>query len=395
MKKSVTLIIIAVAALAMGLVVFLPSALKNGGNDMDSSNQVPSISAPDMNSNSPTPETSESNSRLPENPNTAIKFDKTKLKDIYYAGGCFWGVEAFLARVPGVYNAEVGYANGNTENPSYEDVCYKNTGHAETVYVQYDPDIISLEKLTEAFFTVINPTSINKQGNDKGAQYRSGIYYTNEADKPIIDAVVTSEQKMYDKPIVTEVLPLSNYYVAEDYHQDYLEKNPNGYCHISFDSLKDIEPEVNVDPTKYSKPSDDELRKILTTEEYNVTQKSSTELSFSGEFWDNMKPGLYVDIVTGEPLFTSTDKFESACGWPSFTKPVDEEVIVEVVDKTFGMVRTEVRSRVGDSHLGHVFEDGPKDRGGLRYCINSASLRFIPLEDLEKEGYGDFAILIK
>ncbi len=333
---------------------------------------------------------------LPKNPNKNISFDTSNLQDIYFAGGCFWGTEAYLARVPGVYDATVGYANGNTKNPTYEDVCTRNTGHAETVHVLYDPEIISLEKLTEQFFKTINPTSVNRQGNDMGSQYRSGIYYVNETDKDIIASVVQEEQTKYEKAIVTEVLPLENYYLAEEYHQDYLEKNPDGYCHVSFDSLNDHRTEdVTVDPSLYTKPSDDELHKKLSPEEYNVTQNAATERSFTGKFWDNTEVGLYVDVATGEPLFTPTDKFDSGCGWPSFTKPIDDEVIVEESDESFGMTRTEVRSRVGDSHLGHVFEDGPIDKGGLRYCINSASLKFIPYADMEKEGYAEFIKLIK
>ena len=319
------------------------------------------------------------------------------LKDIYFAGGCFWGVEAYFARMPGVYDATVGYANGNTENPTYEQVSYEDTGHAETVHVQYDPDVISLKTLTEHFFKIVNPISLNQQGNDVGSQYRTGMFYTDEADKEALAVVMAEEQKKYDKPIVTELLPLSNFYLAEEYHQDYLVKNPNGYCHVDFSSLNDLleSPKIVVDPAKYSKPLDEELRKILTPEQYNVTQLADTEAAFSGAYFDNHDPGLYVDVVTGEPLFSSADKYDSGCGWPSFTKPIDPAVIIENVDNSFGMTRTEVRSRVGDSHLGHVFPDGPADKGGLRYCINSVSIRFIPFDDMEKEGYGEFKPLVQ
>ncbi len=337
-----------------------------------------------------------SSSKLPENPNLKLNFNKDNLKEIYFAGGCFWGVEAYASRIPGVYDVTVGYANGNKDNPTYEEVCTDDTGFAETVHIQYDPSYIDLQTLTSQLFKIINPTSMNKQGNDVGSQYRTGIYYSSSDDLEAITSVVKEEQKKYDKMIVTEVLPLKNYFLAEDYHQDYLEKNPNGYCHISFDSLKDIPmKEVQVDPMKYSKPSDDVLREKLTKEEYNVTQNAATEAAFSGKYWETKDPGIYVDVVTGEPLFLSVDKFESGCGWPSFTKPIIQDVVTEHKDSSFGMTRTEVRSRVGDSHLGHVFTDGPKDKGGLRYCINSVSIKLIPYDEMDEAGYGEYKNLIK
>lgn len=324
---------------------------------------------------------------------TEVDIDVDNLKDIYYAGGCFWGVEEYFSRIPGVYDVTSGYANGNTENPSYEEVCYGNTGHAETVHVRYDPGIISLKTLTEQFFKIINPTSHNKQGNDVGSQYRTGVYYTDDGDRAVIEPIFKEVQMLYDKDIFTELLPLNHYYIAEDYHQDYLVKNPNGYCHIDFSSLDDIElesGEPSVDPTKYTKPSDTEIKAMLTAEQYNVTQNAGTEAAFANEYFDNIEAGLYVDIVTGEPLFSSVDKYDSGCGWPSFTKPINPAVLVENEDISFGMSRIEVRSRVGNSHLGHVFTDGPREKGGLRYCINSVSLRFIPYAEMEAEGYAEF-----
>jgi peptide methionine sulfoxide reductase msrA/msrB len=319
------------------------------------------------------------------------------LREMHYAGGCFWGVEEYFSRIPGVHDVTVGYANGHTKSPTYEEVCSGRTGHAETVRVVYDPDLVSLKTLTEQFFKIINPLSLNRQGNDIGSQYRTGIYFVRESDKNVLEAVAAEVQKKYSKPLAVELLPLNNYYLAEEYHQDYLKKNPGGYCHVSFDSLKDIRAEKKeiINPGKYSKPSDDVLRKVLTPEEYNVTQRSGTERAFSGKYWDNKEPGIYVDVATGEPLFSSADKFESGCGWPSFTKPVDPAVVVRRDDNSFGMRRIEVRSRVGDSHLGHVFDDGPRDEGGLRYCINSLSLRFIPYADMEKEGFGEYKAFVK
>ena len=323
----------------------------------------------------------------------AVNINTENLHEIYYAGGCFWGVEEYFSRIPGVYDVVSGYANGNVENPTYEQVCSNTTGFAETIRVQYDPEIISLETLTEQYFTLIDPLSVNRQGNDTGSQYRTGIYYTDEADRAPAEKVMAGVQKKYDEPLAVELQPLTNFYLAEDYHQDYLKKNPNGYCHISFDGLNDLK--VRSDGTVGMKLSEGELRKLLTPEQFEVTQNSATEQPFTGEYWDNEEPGLYVDVVTGEPLFSSADKFDSGCGWPSFTKPLEDDAVAEKRDSSHGMERVEVRSSQGDSHLGHVFEDGPTDRGGLRYCINSASLRFIPLDQMEAEGYGEYIPMVK
>ncbi len=307
-----------------------------------------------------------------------------KRHEIYLAGGCFWGVEAYMSRIYGVYDVTSGYANGKTENPTYEEVCYMNTGHAETVHVQYDPARVDLNTLLGYYFRIINPVSVNKQGNDVGTQYRTGIYYTDEADLPVIEAKMAEIQAKYDEPLAVEVEPLKHYFLAEEYHQDYLEKNPNGYCHIDLNTVNDI----IIDPARYPKPSDDVLKETLTESQYRVTQLNETERAFENTYWDNHEPGLYVDVATGEPLFSSKDKYDSGCGWPSFVEPIDKQVVTYDDDTSYNMVRTEVRSRSGDSHLGHVFTDGPKDRGGLRYCINSASIRFIPLDEMESEGYG-------
>lgn len=326
-----------------------------------------------------------------ENPNDSIDYSKTKLKTIYLAGGCFWGVEAYMEKVYGVADVVSGYANGNTENPTYEDVLYKNTEHAETVKVDYDPEKISLEKILDYYLLVVDPTSLNKQGNDRGTQYRSGVYFTDENERKIIEERLKKEQEKYKDKIVVEVQKLENFYKAEEYHQDYLKKNPNGYCHIDISKAN----EVIIDQSKYPKPSDEELKKKLTEAQYKVTQENDTEHAFSNEYWDNKEKGIYVDVATGEPLFSSTDKYDSGCGWPSFTKPISKEVVTYHKDFSFNMERIEVRSRSGDSHLGHVFDDGPKESGGLRFCINSASIRFIPLEDMEKEGYGYLTHIIK
>lgn len=315
-------------------------------------------------------------------------------QEIYLAGGCFWGLEAYFEKLPGILHAEVGYANGSTEKPSYQDVI-NQSGHAETVYIKYDPTVISTTNIIKAFFKVVNPTSLNKQGNDIGIQYRSGIYYTNEYQKEIALTYIHELQKNYDKSIVTEVLPLDNYYKAEEYHQNYLQKNPHGYCHIDLNDANTFIEESslnksilkNIIDKNYQKPSDDVLKKSLTRLQYEVTQFAATEQSFTNEYVDLFDDGIYVDIVSGEPLFSSIDKYHSGCGWPSFTKPIIPEIITEHEDTSLGLTRTEVRSKYANSHLGHVFDDGPKEKGGLRYCINSASIRFVPLERMELEGY--------
>lgn len=317
-----------------------------------------------------------------------VEMNSENLKEIYFAGGCFWGVEEYFSRIPGVYDAVSGYANGNTEQPTYEEVCSDNTGFAETVRVRYDPAVVSLRILTGQYFKIIDPVSVNGQGNDRGTQYRTGIFYTEEKDCASIRPVMAEIQKDYSGPLAVELAPLQNFYPAEDYHQDYLQKNPGGYCHIDFSSLEDLT--VRANGTVGIRIPEKELREELTPLQYEVTRNAATERPFTGEYWDSKEPGLYVDIVTGEPLFTSADKFDSGCGWPSFTKPIEPEAVTQQEDNSHGMNRVEVRSHDGDSHLGHVFEDGPRESGGLRYCINSASLRFIPLSRMEEEGYGDY-----
>lgn len=315
------------------------------------------------------------------------------MADIYLAGGCFWGVEKYIGLIRGVQATEVGYANGKTADPSYEQVCSGSTGHAETVKTTYNPNTIPLEFLLRLFMEVIDPTSLNRQGNDRGSQYRSGIYYSDPQDKATCQRIIEEFQPLYDRPIVVEVLPLENYYPAEEYHQKYLEKSPGGYCHIG-PARFDKAAKAVVDPSLYAKKSQEDLAQILSPLSFSVTQKNATEPPFDNAYWQEFRPGIYVDITTGEPLFLSTDKFDSGCGWPSFAKPLDPNVLEEKVDASHGMIRTEIRSRLGDAHLGHVFDDGPTEQGGLRYCINSASLRFIPKEAMVDEGYGHLIDLL-
>ncbi len=315
-------------------------------------------------------------------------------KEIYLAGGCFWGVEKYLNEIPGIIDTEAGYANGDTENPTYKDVCFNDTGHAETVRVKYDSKLVSLNHILNLYFEIINPTSLNRQGFDIGKQYRTGIYFTHSEDEKIIKSAISRLQQNYKKPILIEVLPLDNYYPAEEEHQKYLEKNPGGYCHIGKDSFERARKAI-VDPMDYTRPNDDVIRNTLTDLQYRVTMEEATEPPFDNEYWNEFSPGIYVDIVSGEPLFSSKDKFHSSCGWPSFAKTIDPSVINTRKDLSYGMMREEVRSRVGDIHLGHIFNDSPQELGGLRYCINSASIRFIPKDKMEEEGYGKYISLVE
>lgn len=316
------------------------------------------------------------------------------MSEIYLAGGCFWGLEEYIGAIRGVQSTQIGYANGSTKHPTYDEVCTENTGHVETVKVDYNSEKLPLDFLLNMFFDVIDPTTLNRQGADSGSQYRTGIYYTQTEDLDVIQEAIVKLQKRYDKPIVIEVKPLDNYMLAEEYHQKYLQKNPGGYCHIGAEKIEKASNAI-INPTKFTLPPQESLKEKLSKTQFEVTQNSGTERPFENEYWDHYKQGIYVDVTTGEPLFTSNAKFESGCGWPSFSKPIDPFVVKEKTDDSHGMVRTEVRSRVGNAHMGHIFDDGPQESGGLRYCINSASLRFVPKEEMEQEGYGYLLRLVK
>lgn len=311
------------------------------------------------------------------------------MKEIYLAGGCFWGVEGYFRRIEGIQDVMVGYANGKTEEASYQNL--KLTEHAETVKIVYQEKEISLEDILEHYFRIIDPTSLNRQGHDVGRQYRTGIYYTQKEDLEEILKYYSLVQSLYEEKLVVEIEELQHFIPAEEYHQNYLGKNPEGYCHIPLHLA--WEPLVRM--KSYPKKSKEELQNSLSKLQYLVTQEAGTEKPFENEFWKSVEKGIYVDITTGEPMFSSSDKFDSACGWPSFSKPLATEVLRYYEDQSHGMRRVEVKSRIGNSHLGHVFEDGPKNKGGLRYCINSAALRFIPLENMEEEGYGEYIPYIK
>ncbi len=313
---------------------------------------------------------------------------------IYLAGGCFWGIEHLMQSIPGVIDASSGYANGyRAEDANYQTICTTDTGFRETVRVEYDPQQVSLDALLLAYFYVIDPTAQNRQGNDVGSQYQTGVYYTNDSAKETVERIAEIERSR-SREFHVEIGPLLSFYPAEEYHQDYLANNPGGYCHIPLEEIR-LFSSLRIDPGDYQKPAAEAIRDKLTQEQYTVTQENGTEYPFYNEFWNQFEKGIYVDIVTGEPLFSSTDKYESSCGWPAFTKPIEAPSVVYLEDNSHGMQRIEVRSRAGNSHLGHVFLDDPESPNGVRFCINSASLRFIPYAHMEAEGYGYLMDLVE
>jgi peptide methionine sulfoxide reductase msrA/msrB len=313
---------------------------------------------------------------------------------IYLAGGCFWGLEKYMTAIPGVLEVVSGYANGvwNEERElTYEDVCTGTTGFRETVKVVYDASKVTLEQLLFAYFGAINPTVRNRQGHDIGSQYQTGIYYTNQRDKEKVEQVAAIEKAQYENFYV-ELQPLRVFVKAEEYHQKYLEKHPGGYCHITDEQMNHMLSQFQ--PAKeIEKAKEEKLRSILTPKQYAVTQESATESPFTNEYWNFYEKGIYVDVVSKEPLFISTDKYESSCGWPAFSRAIDLRELKFSTDYLIGYPRCEVRSSQADSHLGHVFDKDKESPTGVRYCINSASLQFIPYDKMEEEGYGELKTL--
>ncbi|WP_391572079.1 peptide-methionine (S)-S-oxide reductase MsrA [Cohnella sp.] len=316
---------------------------------------------------------------------------QSQLHKATFAGGCFWCMVTPFEELPGIHGIVSGYTGGHVANPTYEEVCSETTGHTEAVQITFDPGLFPYRKLLDIYWRSVDPTDAEGQFHDRGSSYRPAIFYHDEQQREEAEASKEELRRSgrFDKPIAVSIEPAVEFYAAEDYHQDYHTKNPLRYKYYRHGSGRDAFLEQHWNTAKDKEELHKELRQRLTPMQFEVTQNSATEPPFRNEYYNNAEHGIYVDIVSGEPLFSSRDQFDAGCGWPSFSRPLHGGSIQERQDFTHGMYRIEVRSREADSHLGHLFDDGPMP-GGQRYCINSASLRFIPKERMEEEGYGSY-----
>jgi peptide methionine sulfoxide reductase msrA/msrB len=305
-----------------------------------------------------------------------------------FAGGCFWCMVQPFEDLTGVIKVYSGYTGGEKENPTYREVCSNSTGHFEAVKIIFDPKQLKYSDLLEVFWRQIDPTDGDGQFFDRGTSYRTAIFYHDQEQRDIAlkSKEALNSSGVFRDPVATLIVPATAFYLAEDYHQQYYKKNPEHYLQYKTGSGRAAFIKEKWDAAR---PDFTERKRQLDLIQYYVTQENGTEPAFGNKYWDNKREGLYVDVVSGEPLFTSLDKFDSGCGWPSFTMPVYQDSLVEREDLSHNLQRTEVRSKLADSHLGHLFSDGPEPNG-LRYCINSAALRFIAKEDLVREGYSDY-----
>lgn len=302
---------------------------------------------------------------------------------IYLAGGCFWGTEAYFAKLPGVTATEVGYANGRSEETSYHEL--KVTGHAETVKVSYDPAVISLAELLDRYYIAIDPLSLNRQGNDSGTQYRTGIYYTDDFSRRTAELSLELLHERLGQKSYIELEPLRNYVRAEEYHQDYLVKEPYGYCHLD---LGLAERPLFPLPEKMS---EEEAAAKLSPELRQVAFAAGTERAFSSPLDQEFRPGVYLDAVTGQVLFSSRDKYDSGSGWPAFTRGITTDALrYDYSLAAAGGAEAEVRNANGQVHLGHVFDRSASGGPARHYCINGISLRFVPAEQMREAGLAQY-----